>query len=170
MNVRVLAATNRDPKAAITSGQLRSDLYYRLATVTLRLPPLRERVEEIPPLAEHFLARFRREFKRPGLHLTDEAAAVLAKYDWPGNVRELRNVIERAAMLTRHDEVGPSDLDLPFRLASSEPVDASMTLDDVERQHIARVLKSVESRTRAAEILGISRSTLWEKGKRYGLM
>jgi two-component system response regulator AtoC len=174
MNVRVLAATNRDPKECIAAGQLREDLYYRLATVIVRIPPLRERREDIAPLANHFFAFFRAEFRRPKCTLTDEALHVLAKYDWPGNVRELRNVIERALMLSHADEVGPESLDLPldFHSLGSVPVPNIDTprLEDVERAHIARVLASADgSRTRAAALLGISRSTLWEKGKRYGL-
>jgi DNA-binding NtrC family response regulator len=173
MNVRVLAATNRDPKAAIASGHLRADLYYRLATVVLKIPPLRERRDDIVPLAEHFLARFRQEFRRPSLRATDDANDALLRHGWPGNVRELRNVIERAAMLTPGNDVSAAELDLPTSLTVPPPAaaDDPMSLEDVERTHIARILASVAgSRTRAAELLGISRSTLWEKAKRYGLL
>lgn len=176
MNVRVLAATNRDPKECIAAGTLREDLYYRLATVLVRIAPLRERREDVVPLAHHFSALFRAEFRRPRCSLTDAALGALTRYDWPGNVRELRNVIERAMMLSPGDDVGPEWLDLPVEAPSSHPRRADAAeeadtprLEDVERAHIARVLaKAGGSRTRAAALLGISRSTLWEKGKRYG--
>ena len=169
MNVRVLAATNRDPQDAIAKGQLRADLYYRLATVVLRVPPLRERRDDIVPLAEHFCARFRAEFRRPRVALTDAAKEAIVSYAWPGNVRELRNVIERATMLAPSDAVGPDDLGLPIdpaaaRAAVEGASGEAMTLEEVERRHIARVIELANgSRTRAATMLGISRSTLWEK-------
>ena len=172
MNVRVIAATNRDPQESIQKGQLRADLFYRLATVVLRVPPLRDRRDDIVPLAEHFLGRFRGEFRRPGVALTDAAREALLAYHWPGNVRELRNVIERATMLSASGSIGPDDLDLPL---APPPVPAAgvgepLRLEDMERVHIAKVLKQVGgSRTRAAAVLGISRSTLWEKGKKYSL-
>jgi DNA-binding NtrC family response regulator len=170
-NVRVIAATNRDPQAAIQSGHLRADLYYRLATVTLKIPPLRERREDIVPLAEHFLARFAAEFRRPSMRLDRSAREALAAYDWPGNVRELRNAVERATMLAESNVVGEADLDLPApppeKPAGREELGS---LGESERQHIERVLHSVGgSRTRAAAVLGISRSTLWDKLKRYGM-
>jgi transcriptional regulator with PAS, ATPase and Fis domain len=175
MNVRVLAATNRDPQECIKNGSLRADLYYRLATVTLRVPPLREREADVVPLAEHFLARFRAEFRRPRAALSRGATESLLAYEWPGNVRELRNVIERATMLASSDEIGADDLGLPVDTRALREVTQSatgepLTLDAMERVHIARVLERAGgSRTRAAAMLGISRSTLWEKGKRLGL-
>jgi len=175
MNVRVLAATNRDPQECIANGTLRADLYYRLATVILRVPPLRERKDDILPLAEHFCERFRAEFRRPRVALTGAARDVLLAYAWPGNVREMKNVIERATMLAESDAIGPDDLGLPvdpteLRAAVSSVPAGGVRLEDAERLHIAQVLESAGgSRTRAAAMLGISRSTLWEKGKRYGL-
>jgi two-component system response regulator HydG len=171
VNVRVIAATNRDPQAAIASGQLRQDLYYRLATVVLRIPPLRERREDIVPLGEHFLARFAAEFGRSQARFSQEAADAMSAYDWPGNARELRNAVERAMMLAESSVVGPLDLDLPPQPASPVgPDDRLGSLGESERQHIERVLVAVGgSRTRAASVLGISRSTLWDKLKRYGL-
>jgi two-component system, NtrC family, response regulator AtoC len=175
MNVRVLAATNRDPQECIAKGTLRADLYYRLATVVLRVPPLRERRDDILPLAEHFCERFRAEFRRPRIALSGAARDALLAYRWPGNVRELKNVIERATMLAASDTIGPDDLGLPLDPEALKAVAAVATgdatrLEDAERIHIVRVLESVGgSRTRAATLLGISRSTLWEKGKRHGL-
>lgn len=176
MNVRVIAATNRDPQAAIAAGLLRSDLYYRLATVTIKIPPLRERADDIVPLAEHFLAKYRAEFARPRLQFSPQVKDVLTRYSWPGNVRELRNVIERAAMLTMSEMIGPEDLDLPIApidtVTQVSPAATSelTRLEDAERAHITRILREVGgSRTRAATALGISRSTLWDKLKRHGL-
>ena len=170
MNVRVLAATNRDPMAAIAAGHLRQDLYYRLATVVLRIPPLRERKEGILPLAEHFLAKYREEFGRLRVRFSPAAKDMMLAHAWPGNVRELRNVIERATMLVVGDEIGAADLDLPLPIAPP-PSDANgAKLEDLERLNIMRVLRDAGgSRTKAAAMLGISRSTLWDKLKRYGI-
>ncbi len=170
MNVRVLAATNRDPQEAIASGRLRADLYYRLATVVLRIPPLRERQEDIVPLAEHFLAKFRGEFGRPGLRFTRDVPSLLTAYGWPGNVRELRNAVERATMLATSSTVGPESFDLPITATTVTASMPATRLEDAERLHITRTLAEVGgSRSRAASALGISRSTLWEKLKRYGM-
>jgi DNA-binding NtrC family response regulator len=179
MDVRVVAATNRDPQESIKAGTLRADLYYRLATVVLRVPSLRERRDDVLPLAEHFLARFRAEFRRPKVAFGEPARAALLRYDRPGNVRELRNVVERAAMLAPSDAISEDDLGLPLESRVVEVTgspseaphdDAAVTLEAMERLHIARTLERAGgSRTRAATMLGISRSTLWEKGKRHGL-
>ena len=178
MNVRVLAATNRDPGEMIAQGSLREDLYYRLATVVVRIPPLRERRDDVLPLAEHFLARFRVELGRPRATLTPAAAAALGAYEWPGNVRELRNVLERAVIVADSDAIGPHDLGLTAAAPAPRPPGAPpesaavepLRLEDVEKEHILRVLARVSgSKTRAAAMLGVSRSTLWEKTKRYGI-
>jgi DNA-binding NtrC family response regulator len=193
MNVRVLAATNRDPMQMIERGLLREDLYYRLATVVIRIPPLRERRDDILALAGHFVSRLRVELGRPRAALAASAEAALLAHRWPGNVRELRNVIERAMIVATSDPIRGEDLALPIQLPN-EPAGeaaltgagsgaaeetgteagtetASMRLEDVERRHIVRVLQQVNgSRTRAASLLGVSRSTLWEKAKRYGIV
>jgi DNA-binding NtrC family response regulator len=173
MNVRVLAATNRDPMDQIARGLLREDLYYRLSTIVIRIPPLRERREDILPLATHFLERFRAELGRPRASFTASAAATLADYKWPGNVRELRNVVERAMIVAEADALGKSDLGLPSDAggpAQADGSDAALSLEDVEKRHIAHVLERTGgSKTRAASVLGVSRSTLWEKLKRYGI-
>jgi transcriptional regulator with PAS, ATPase and Fis domain len=178
MNVRVLAATNKDPMQQIAKGLLREDLYYRLATVVLRIPPLRERVDDILPIAEHFRAMFTAEFRTKRASFSSDARAALLAHAWPGNVRELRNAVERAVMLADSGDIQPVDLGLtppPRSAALAAPApqagaDDALRLDEVERRHIVRVLESAQgSRTKAAELLGISRSTLWEKGKRYGL-
>jgi DNA-binding NtrC family response regulator len=179
MNVRVLAATNRDPMQMIARGVLREDLYYRLSTIVIRIPPLRERRDDILPLAAHFLARFRVELGRPRASFTPAAEAALSSYAWPGNVRELRNVVERAMIVSTSDAIGACDLglspDTEGQAVSSNPprADAAeepVTLEGAEKRHIARVLERAGgSKTRAASLLGVSRSTLWEKIKRYGL-
>ncbi len=186
MNVRVLAATNKDPLEQIKKGLLREDLYYRVATVVIRVPPLRERRDDILPIAEHFRAVYAAEFRTRPLSLSTEAREALLAYGWPGNVRELRNTIERAVMLADANEIQVKHLGLPAGSTPAPPIVSSLPappdgaalpaaapelrLDDAERKHILRVLEVAQgSRTRAAELLGISRSTLWEKGKRFGL-
>jgi two-component system response regulator HydG len=177
MNVRVLAATNRDPMQMIERGLLREDLYYRLSTVVIRIPPLRQRRDDIIPLASHFVSRLRGELGRPRASLAPSAEAALLAYGWPGNVRELRNVIERAMIITASDEIGADDLGLPIEPREAEAGPAGgdvaepLRLEDVEKRHIIQVLHRVGgSKTRAASMLGVSRSTLWEKAKRYGIV
>ena len=174
MNVRVVAATNRDPAEMISRGLLREDLYYRLSTIVIRIPPLRERRDDILPLAAHFLERFRAELRRPRASFTPAAEASLPLHAWPGNVRELRNVVERALIVAESDAIGKADLGLPLDAAAAAGAgpdeDAALTLEAMERSHIARVIELAGgSKTRAAAMLGVSRSTLWEKAKRYGI-
>jgi DNA-binding NtrC family response regulator len=186
VNVRILAATNRDPEEAIRRGQLRSDLYYRLSTVTIQVPALRDRRDDVLPLARHFLQRYAAEFGRAPLHLGAEAEQALVAHAWPGNVRELRNAIERAAMVATGGVITGADLALPQPRSPSPPAsalpplpaDAPLRLDEfreqmieaLEARHIARVLALAGgSRTKAAALLGISRTTLWEKLKKLGL-
>jgi DNA-binding NtrC family response regulator len=174
MNVRVLAATNRNPTDMIARGLLREDLYYRLSTIVVRIPPLRERKDDILPLANHFLERFRGELGRPKATFSPSALAALPEYDWPGNVRELRNVVERAMIICDTGEIGRSELALPQQTKKVEgtPTNGAepLTLEEVERRHVVHVLESAGgSKTRAAALLGVSRSTLWEKLKRYGI-
>ncbi|MGH7434262.1 MAG: sigma-54 interaction domain-containing protein, partial [Polyangiaceae bacterium] len=174
MNVRVLAATNRNPTEMIGRGLLREDLYYRLSTIVVRIPPLRERRDDILPLANHFLERFRGELGRPKATFSASALAALPEYDWPGNVRELRNVVERAMIICDTGEIGRSELGLPQQTKKPEgaPTNGAetLTLEEVERRHVVQVLERAGgSKTRAATLLGVSRSTLWEKLKRYGI-
>jgi DNA-binding NtrC family response regulator len=179
MNVRVLAATNRDPMQMIGQGLLREDLYYRLSTIVIRIPPLRERKDDILPLATHFLARFRVELGRPRAAFTSAAEDALLAYAWPGNVRELRNVVERSMIVAESGAIGRSDLGLPLEAeqpqgagAARQAVDApeSLRLDEMEKRHILLALERARgSKTQAAAMLGVSRSTLWEKSKRYGI-
>ncbi|HVO19682.1 MAG TPA: sigma-54 dependent transcriptional regulator [Anaeromyxobacter sp.] len=163
VDVRVLAATNKDLARQVKEGKFREDLYYRVNVVTIHLPPLRERREDIPLLAEHFAAKHGRP---EGSAITPEARELLVAYDWPGNVRELENVIARALALNHAGLVVPEDL--PDRLRGLPPAipppgsGERPTLAEVERRYAAQVLAEAGgNKTRAAEILGIDRKTLY---------
>ena len=174
VDVRILAATNRDLDEEIRRGGFRSDLFYRLNVITLHLPPLSERPDDVALLAEHFINRFRATRGRE-LRITPETMAVLQGYDWPGNVRELENALERAAVMTPGEEILP--VALPARITERAPqplVAASLppnpTLEIIERAYIHWVLQSESgNKTRAAEVLGIDPSTLYRKLLRYGM-
>lgn len=172
VDARIIAATNRDLEQEVTAGRFREDLYYRLNVISLAVPSLRERPEDILSLAERFLSAAAVRNRRPGLKLSAEAAQALCRYRWPGNVRELRNAIERAVVLSRGETIKQEDLpDSIFRpqtgpRALPEP---SASLEDVEREHIRRVLADAVTLEEAADTLGISVATLWRKRKRYGI-
>ncbi|HVF50749.1 MAG TPA: sigma-54 dependent transcriptional regulator [Pyrinomonadaceae bacterium] len=176
-DVRIIAATNRNLAADVGAGRFRADLFYRLNVISLHIPPLRERREDIPALVEHFIARFRERFSRPALDLSAEAHSRLEAHNWPGNIRELRNTLERAAALSSGDRIEASQL-LPASTsahasAASSSSDANdsaapLTLEEIERRHIRRVLEEVNgNRERAAAILGISARTLYRKLREY---
>jgi NtrC-family two-component system response regulator AlgB len=177
-DVRVIAATSRDLEAATVAGQFREDLLYRLNVVELALPPLRQR-SDILELADHFLGFFSTRIGRRLAGFTPEARAALARHRWPGNLRELRNAIERAAMLADGPEVGLSDL--PDRITQAAAsasataagqaveVGARVSLEQLELEHIRRILATTDSRDEAARVLGIDPSTLYRKRKQYGL-
>jgi NtrC-family two-component system response regulator AlgB len=171
-DVRIVAATNRDLEADVAAGRFREDLLYRLAVVEITVPPLRERPGDVRPLAEHFLRFFAAGAGRPGLHFSEQALRALEAHAWPGNVRELRNAVERAVVLATSDELGPETL--PARVVGAPPREAAaeaacLTLDELERRHIERVLATAPSLDEAARTLGIDASTLWRKRKRLGL-
>ncbi|MEO4048011.1 sigma-54-dependent response regulator transcription factor AlgB [Pseudomonas sp. CAU 1711] len=169
-DVRILAATNLDLDAMVREGRFREDLLYRLNVICLTLPPLRERGEDLLPLAEGFLARFVREHGRPARAFSDEARAALQAYAWPGNVRELRNVIERASIICPGERIEPSHLGLDPAQADSAPrVGAALSLEQLEKAHIAAVLAASATLEQAAATLGIDVSTLYRKRKQYGL-
>jgi Nif-specific regulatory protein len=170
VDVRVVAATNKDLHAAVGAGSFREDLYYRLSVLNLVIPPLRERPEDIPLLAEHFLAECAGGTKRLG----KAAEKKLAAYSWPGNVRQLRNVIESATVLGDGTEIRAEDIVLPAIAPREAPEEKGgwepMNLEDLEKGHIQRVLAHTSgNKKRAAEILGIERCTLYAKIKSYGL-
>ena len=173
VDVRFVASANVDLAEAVRGGRFREDLYHRLNVVPLRLVPLRNRREDVLPLAEAFLARERERGTTAATGFAPETAEVLKGYLWPGNARELRSVVERAALVVRAGEVPPSALppqliEQPATLWAGR--DRRPTLKDVEQAYIRWVLDAVGgSQTRAAAVLGISRKALWEKRRRYGI-
>jgi two-component system response regulator HydG len=178
VDVRVIAATNKDLDAAVRAGQFREDLLYRLRVFPLTVPPLRERRDDIPLLAEHFLKRYAERHRRRLRGLTPRALDLLMRYDWPGNVRELEHAIERAVILARGEHLTPEEWPPTIRAAGQAedsachqpPVPVGLTLKEVERELIRKTLERTGgNRTKAAEVLGISRATLHNKLKEYGL-
>jgi two-component system, NtrC family, response regulator AtoC len=179
VDIRIVAATNRDLRSAVKEGMFRKDLYYRLQVVTITTPPLRERREDIPLLARHFLAHFSREFKKPAPHLTPQVERLLVEYDWPGNVRELRNVIERAMILTEDGDLSPADLapeitahteDLPREVPSFPLPAHGIRLENVERDFVRQALDLTHgNQTRAARLLGLTRDELRYRVKKFEL-
>ncbi len=169
VDVRLFAATQQPLSRLVRAKLFRRDLYYRLNTLTLEIPPLRRRLEDLPHLAAYFLEHLGREVGRPDLELSHEAQDALSRHRWPGNIRELRNVLERAVLLGEGDVLTPADLH--FESLSGGPAGkdtASITLAELERLHIHEVLDRQQgSVARAAKTLGISRSTLYEKIKKY---
>jgi len=173
IDVRVIAATNRDLKKAVEDGSFREDLYYRLNVVPITLPDLKDRQEDIPLLANHFVQKFGQE-SNPGIReISKEAMAILLSHAWPGNVRELENVIERAVTLGRGPAIQPGDLP-PHLAGGANPLERALakeaTLEDLEKDYIAMILHRTRGhQIRAASILGIDRRTLYRKIRRYGI-
>jgi two-component system, NtrC family, response regulator AlgB len=168
-DVRIVAATNRDLEAEVKSGRFREDLLYRLNVVEVTVPPLRERTEDVLPLARRFIAFFARQARRPEPELSLAAERVLAVYPWPGNVRELRNAIERALILAPGQVLEPESF--PERIAAqpTTPVlGGDFTAEEIEREHVLRVLARAATLEDAARILGIDASTLWRKRRKWG--
>lgn len=167
-DVRVIAATNRDIEGDIVSGRFREDLFYRLNVVSLTLPPLRERREDILLLARSYLHEFARKQGREGISFSASAEECLTKHSWPGNLRELRNAVERAVILGPGPRLEVEDLGLSVR-GPSVAIGAPITLEELEREHIARVTLQSPTLDAAAKTLGIDATTLSRKRKRYGL-
>ncbi|MCL4538520.1 MAG: sigma-54-dependent Fis family transcriptional regulator, partial [Bacteroidetes bacterium] len=170
VDIRVIAATNKDLKALIAQGKFREDLFYRLSVMELNVPPLRERKEDILPLARFFVDRLSKKLKVRNLHIDSSCIDSLQRYDWPGNVRELENVIERAAILSPDGRILPEHL--PGAITGSgkktiqSALDGNSTLEAVERAYIEQVLdKTGGNKAKAARILGIDVTTLWRKLK-----
>jgi DNA-binding NtrC family response regulator len=165
VDIRVVAATNRDLRKLVAEGAFRDDLYYRLNVVTITVPPLRERPQDIPLLAQHFLDKFARGAGRSVKYLASEALVLLAGYDWPGNVRELEHVIERAVALSSSEILLPDDLPEHLRGRPEHALQlpaARMTLEEVKRWYVNKMLEeSGGNKLRAAELLGIDRRTLY---------
>ena len=168
VDVRIITATNRDLKKAIAEGRFREDLYYRLNVLNIEVPPLRERKEDIPFLAEHFIRRLAIEMNMERKIVVPEAMKQLTEYHWPGNVRELENVIERAMVIGRGSEIRPEDL--PFCFPEAQPARLPRSLKELERIHITKVLEDNDwNITQSAKELEIDRQTLYNKIQKYGL-
>jgi len=169
VDVRAVSATNKDIRKAVASGQFREDVYYRLNVVTIELPPLRERKEDIPLLAEHFLKKFTLENQKEIAGFSPDATNFLLKYEWPGNVRELENAIERAVILAQNSNIEITDLphqNLPLARSAS----TGKRLKEAEKNHILNILTETQGNySEAARILGISRMTLYNKARVYGI-
>jgi len=165
---RVIAATNRNLEAAIKNEIFREDLYYRLNVITFQMPPLRDRKEDIPLLAEHFLRRFSQETNKPVDKISREAIDEMMLYEWPGNVRELENAIERAVVVGKERDVRPEDL--PFRRSDDPNFIPQNALKDIEKAHIKKMLDNNQwNIAKSSKILGIDRTTLYSKIKRYNI-
>jgi DNA-binding NtrC family response regulator len=179
VDVRIIAASNRNLTQLVKEGTFREDLFYRLNVVRIMMPPLRERREDIPMLAHHFLQKVSSENSPVIRGFVPEAMAVLQRYHWPGNVRELENVVERAVSLTHGPLILPDDLPDPVRQAPAGSLEPAalpghdgelVTLDELEKRYLVRVLKeSGHNKVRAAKILGIDRRTLYRMAERFGL-
>ena len=178
VDVRVIAATNRNLEEQVRSGKFREDLYYRLNVLRVEVAPLRERIEDLPLLAQHFVEMFAREFKRPVRGLSVAAEAALRAYRWPGNVRELRNLIERAVLLSEAGILGPADFDSlhtsRLDIAAAPPGVAlpaeGLNLEDVEKDLVIQALERAHgNQTRAAALLGLHRDQIRYRIEKFGL-
>lgn len=179
IDVRILAATNQDLKECVDNGTFREDLYYRLKVMVINLPPLRERPEDILPMAKLFIEQNNKDFDKSILGMSRAAEQWLLNYDWPGNVRELKNVIERAVILCQNNIITEEHLPVELKAAAevehrpstvpAKPGEA-LSLQDIERKHILEILEKFDgNKSKAARVLNISRSTLREKLKQYGI-
>jgi DNA-binding NtrC family response regulator len=171
VDIRFIAATNKDISRAVFEGSFREDLYYRINVVSIRLPPLRERKDDIVILAKHFLERFSGEIGKAVRFIDDETTKLLADYSWPGNVRELQNIIERAVLITDGNTIFPEHLPEGFmnrRSFSSSAFMDALSIEDYTRQFILHYQDGI-TETQLANMLGITRKSLWEKRKKWGL-
>jgi len=168
VDFRLIAATNKNLEAMSAEGKFREDLYYRVNVFSIAIPPLRERREDIPPLAEHFLKRFAQSMNKPITGIALETRELMRGFDWPGNVRELQNAIERAVLVCKTKEIQPGDLPLQVSDSRGSPTNGK-SLSDVERQHVKNVLEETGWNVyQAARLLEIDRVTLYNKIKKYG--
>jgi two-component system response regulator HydG len=170
VDVRIVAATNKDLSKAIKDGTFREDLFYRLNVVLIQMPPLRERKGDIPLLVQHFLERYNARLRRDLRGITPEALDLLVRHDWPGNVRELENTVERLVVLSTGPYLEPADLAFAGTILKPSGESSAVSLRDLERDHILLTLQRFEGhKSEAARALGIDRKTLREKLKRYNI-
>ena len=170
VDARIVALTTSNLEQAVQRRAFREDLYYRLNVIPMSIPPLHERVADIRPLATKFLDRYTEMNRRPRMVFGPAVIAALESYSWPGNVRELRGVVEKAVLNANASEISLTDLPQPVRECAVGLIQNKLSLEDMERSYIAEVLEHTRvKKTLAAKILGISRKTLLEKRKRYGL-
>jgi DNA-binding NtrC family response regulator len=168
IDIRLITATNRPLKKMISEGAFREDLFYRFNTISIEIPPLRDRGEDVVHLANFFINQYTKKYSKPGLRLNKKAMLRLKEYSWPGNVRELKHTMERAVILGNESVLGPNDLHL-FDTPGLQD-NNSLRLDDVENSTILTVLKKCKgNHTKAAKMLDISRTTLYAKMKKYGI-
>ncbi|MDR3606892.1 MAG: sigma-54 dependent transcriptional regulator [Oligoflexia bacterium] len=182
-DVRVIAATHRDLEALVKGGKFREDLFYRLKVISIEIPPLRDRPEDLADLIHHFVVKYAARNKKSVSHVSDEAMELLRKYAWPGNVRELEHAIERAVAMTNTSVLFPEDFPSEIAAAEAQPPAASTalgsvaasdagtsSLEEMEKIHILKVLQDVNyNKSKASEVLGIDRATLYRKAQRYGI-
>jgi DNA-binding NtrC family response regulator len=161
---------NKDLAALVKAGKFREDLYYRLSVINVTLPPLRERKEDVPELASYFLRQYSQKLSKSISGFGAGALEALTRYHWPGNVRELENVIERAVILCDSGEIGAEDLSVPAGSSDEGSRIPPLSLDEIEAEHISKILLETNgNQSRASQILGIDRKTLYLKLKKYGI-
>ena len=169
VDVRLIAATNKEMKEVVKNGDFREDLYYRLNVINITIPPLRERKEDIPELAEHFLRKYGKKMGKQIDGFKPGATEILNNYPWPGNARELENVVERGVILCDNSMIGLEDLSISAPRAETE-MSANPSLEEIEKDYILRVLReNGGNQSKASQILGIDRKTLYLKLKKYGI-
>jgi DNA-binding NtrC family response regulator len=171
VDLRFITATNKDLDIAVQEGNFREDLYYRINTIILRMPPLRERREDIPMLAKHFLEKYSREFQKHVTYITDEALSRMVNYRWPGNVRELQNVIERAILITDSNSITPENLPESMRAGKffqTSSLKDQLSIADYTKSFILEY-QTQYNEQQLATMLGITRKSLWEKRKKWGI-
>ncbi len=169
VDVRLIAATHQDIGQLVREKRFRDDLYFRISTIPLSFPPLRERIEDIPTMADYLLNKLSTDLGRGEIRLDDDCVKALQAYSWPGNIRELRNVIERAVLLSEQENIGLRDLHFDGHAKMGTPfLDSRLTLLELEKQHIERVMQEEHGRVeKAAKRLGIPRSSLYQKIKKH---
>ena len=171
IDVRVICATNKDLQSEVSAERFRADLYYRLNVVRIVIPPLRERKEDIPLLADHFLRKYSLENGKNVNRISEEAMSLLVRHGWPGNVRELENAIERAVVVTKTSRIEPQDLPTTVtKIRTDMLVNPHGSLAEIERQHVISVLQKNDWQVKkSAQELGIDRSTLYAKMRKYAI-